>query len=181
MARWGNVDYRQLERLSRKLENMARKCEMDQVITAILNEVGMRALRKVKKRTPVGVYNPNVEFDAHLPQREVDFTTRDGKRVKFTARACTKHVSFVAKTNRTGGQLRRMWQVSNIRKNGETFEIEIFNNVEYAAPVEYGHRLKNGGFVPGKYMMTISMQEIEAIMPKIVDRHVRAALSRMFE
>lgn len=180
MARWGRVDYEQLKRLSTELQRLSNQQEMDAVVTAILNEVGSRALRKVKKRTPVGQYNKQVEFEAHLPQKEVDFTTRDGRRVRFTAKARTKRVSFKPKTGRTGGHLRRMWQISRIKKSGDVFEIEVFNNVEYAPHVEYGHRTRNGGFVQGRYMMAISMQEIEAILPKIADRHVQAAMANLF-
>ncbi len=35
---------------------------------------------------------------------------------------------------------------------------EVFTNVQYAPFVEWGHRLRNGGFYPGKYMMTHAWQ-----------------------
>ena len=39
--------------------------------------------------------------------------------------------------------------------------ITIYNNVEYAAHVEYGHRVRNhrGRFVPGKKMLHRAMQQ----------------------
>ena len=39
-------------------------------------------------------------------------------------------------------------------------------NVEYAEPVEYGHRTRGGkGFVKGKHMMAISLEEVSARLP----------------
>ena len=43
------------------------------------------------------------------------------------------------------GRLRDAWNL-NYRKRGDTYYIEVYNNVEYAEPVEYGHRMKGGGF-----------------------------------
>ena len=38
------------------------------------------------------------------------------------------------------GHLRNAWNLGTIEKRGDTYYIEIYNNVEYAEPVEYGHR-----------------------------------------
>lgn len=66
------------------------------------------------------------------------------------------------------GNLQIGWKKTN-PNNGR---IAIYNNVEYAAPVEFGHRLKNrktkkwittsGGkikFVPGKHMLRDAVQQ----------------------
>ena len=38
--------------------------------------------------------------------------------------------------------------------------------MEYAEPVEYGHRNRGGrGFVPGKHMMELSLEELEQALP----------------
>ena len=36
------------------------------------------------------------------------------------------------------GRLRDAWNLGTIEKRGDTYYIEIYNNVEYAEPVEYG-------------------------------------------
>ena len=55
--------------------------------------------------------------------------------------------------------------------------IEIINPVEYASYVEYGHRTRNHtGWVPGKFMMTISVQEIQSIAPDVLENKVRRFL-----
>lgn len=75
------------------------------------------------------------------------------------------------------GHLRREWHVGNLVKRGDEYYIEVYNNVEYAEAVEYGHRQKPGrfvpaigkrlvnDFVPGKHMMELSLQEVQRHLP----------------
>lgn len=49
-------------------------------------------------------------------------------------------------------------------------EIEIVNPVKYASYVEYGHRTANHkGWVQGRFMLTISEQEIQNIAPNVLE------------
>lgn len=51
------------------------------------------------------------------------------------------------------------------------------NPVEYASYVEYGHRTANHkGWVKGKFMMTISEQELEKIAPKVLENKIKKYL-----
>ena len=60
---------------------------------------------------------------------------------------------------------------------GDTYVIEIVNPVEYASYVEYGHRTANHkGWVKGKFMMTISEQELEKIAPKVLENKIKKYL-----
>lgn len=69
------------------------------------------------------------------------------------------------------GQLRRAWQVGNVLKQGNSYIVEIFNNTEYASYIEYGHRTKNhSGWVEGRFMVTISMREIEKEFPAFLEK-----------
>ncbi|MEW9093946.1 MAG: HK97 gp10 family phage protein [Clostridiaceae bacterium] len=70
-----------------------------------------------------------------------------------------------------GGHLKRNWQVGDVIKQGNSYVVEIFNNVEYASYVEYGHRTRDHkSWVEGRFMATISMQEIERQLPKFLER-----------
>lgn len=63
-------------------------------------------------------------------------------------------------------RLRNAWRVGDIRKRGHEYYIEVYNNVEYAEPVEYGHRKRGGsGVVPGAHMMELSLQEVQKRLP----------------
>lgn len=72
------------------------------------------------------------------------------------------------------GQLRRSWEVGKVEKKGNVYEITIVNPTEYAAYVEYGHRTgKNlDKWVEGRFMMTISMKEIERELPRYLERRM---------
>lgn len=70
------------------------------------------------------------------------------------------------KTPHKTGRLQEGWTVGPIVKKGDTYYIEVYTNVEYAEPVEYGHRTRGGrGFVPGKHMMELSLEELNQALP----------------
>lgn len=70
------------------------------------------------------------------------------------------------KTPRKTGHLQEGWVVGDIRKQGDEYYIEVYNNVEYVEPVEYGHRKRGGkGFVPGHHMMELSLAELAEHLP----------------
>lgn len=67
-------------------------------------------------------------------------------------------------------RLRDGWQVGKIKKNGGVVTIDVFNNVEYAAPVNYGHRTGKRGFKEGVYMLELSIEELNAALPSYLQR-----------
>lgn len=69
------------------------------------------------------------------------------------------------KTPKKTGRLQNSWTVGKIKKNAGGYAIEVYTNVEYAEPLEHGHRTRGGGFVPGVHMMEISLLELEQEMP----------------
>lgn len=84
---------------------------------------------------------------------------------------------------RVGGTLRRGWTIqANIRKVGNVYEVEVINPTEYAAYVEYGHRTSNRqGWVPGRFMMTISADEVERAAPAILEKKLMRMLREAFD
>ncbi len=69
------------------------------------------------------------------------------------------------------GELRRRWDIGEIRKNGDRYEIEIINPMEYSSYVEFGHRTRDHrGWVKGRFMLTISEQELKAQAPELIQR-----------
>ena len=154
MARWGRVDYKQFQDLQKRMEKLQGAAKQE-FFEAAAKELAARLLAKVIKRTPVGKYP--------------------------------------ASTGKKGGTLRRGWTGGNrssglsyaadlpIHKVGNTYEIEIINPVEYSSYVEFGHRTRNhSGWVPGRFMMTISEQEIDIAAPKILERKLTKYLGEMF-
>ena len=55
--------------------------------------------------------------------------------------------------------------------------IEIMNTIEYASYVEYGHRTRgHKGWVPGRFMLTVSEQEVQTIAPKVLEQKIKKYL-----
>lgn len=90
-------------------------------------------------------------------------------------------------SGKTGGTLRRGWTASNksdsfsVKKVGNDYVIEIINPVEYASYVEFGHRTRNHkGWVEGKFMLTISEDEIRNSAPAILEKKLKNYLKGCF-
>ena len=153
MGKNGGVDFRDWEKLKANLE--ASDEQLYLFIESCAKELAARLLAKVVKRTPVGRY-----------------PKRSGKK---------------------GGTLRRGWTggetqkakdyAQSLRVNhfGDTYVIEIVNPTEYASYVEFGHRTRShAGWVQGKFMMTISEQELETAAPAILERKIKKVLGDCF-
>ena len=92
--------------------------------------------------------------------------------------------AVVRRTPVDTGQLRRNWQITGVQRQGNDFLVTIYNNVEYAIFVEHGHRIVvNGatvGFVDGKYMLCIGVEQVAKRMPQILEKHTQALLQEIF-
>lgn len=79
------------------------------------------------------------------------------------------------------GELRRNWQLGHVTKKGSAYEVELYNNTYYASFVEYGHRTGKGltKWVEGRFMMTISMKEVEDYMPKFLEKKQNELLNQL--
>ena len=139
MARLGDFEFGQFKDMGKRFQKALDERVIERWIKEFLLEMAFRAERKIKKRTPVGVYK-----------------------------------------DRTGGHLRRNWKVGSVVKQGNSYIVEIYNNVEYASYVEYGHRTRNHkDWVEGRFMVAISMQEIERELPKFLEKKQMELLNQI--
>lgn len=75
------------------------------------------------------------------------------------------------------GDLRNHWQLEGITREGNALHCWFVNSMDYATHVEYGHAkpYKSGAaegsddWVQGYFMMTITLEEIQAAMPARFD------------
>ena len=186
MARWGNCDYRQLQKLRENLERL-QSADLDKFCLDVSKELAARLLALVIPRTPVGNYKVEVEVTAK----------RDSKRHK-KGDVYTKRIN---PTGKMGGTLRRGWTArteqeaasrggSNnakeyaealpISKQGSTYVVEVINPVHYASYVEFGHRTPGGGWKEGKYFLTISEQQLRGRAPAIIEDKLKKLLRGAF-
>ena len=168
----------ELDRINRNRELFFRTCA---------KELAARLLRKVIKRTPVGV-NP----------RDRGYDISDATYDKYWA-------------GYNGGTLRRGWTARNeaeaasgstpdvmtfvnsleVTKVGNAYVITISNPVKYASYVEVGHRQKVGRYVPaierclkkawvpGQFMLKISEDELRSQAPGILERNIAKWLTKI--
>lgn len=152
MARMGKVDFSELQKFVDKVEKSLDEDQVQLFMEACAKELAARLLTKVIRRTPVGVY-----------------------------------------PDRVGGTLRRGWTAEkqqdvtayvnslNVMHTGDSFTIEIVNPVEYASYVEFGHRTRNHkGWVEGKFMLTISSQEVQQAAPDVLEKKLKRKLGEVF-
>lgn len=84
---------------------------------------------------------------------------------------------YSEKSGKKGGTLKRGWTVNEIRQQGKLYTVDVANIVEYASYVEFGHRTPNHqGWVPGRFMLTISEEELQQIAPKVLESKIRKIL-----
>lgn len=157
MAKWGKFDFSEFENLAKTFKKALDDRVIERFMRDFLLEMAYRAERKIKKRTPENT-----------------------------------------------GLLREKWQVGKVERHGNALVVEIFNPVEYASFVEYGFRSHwvpgywkgktfvydrnaqtgmyvgpKDGWVPGHFMATISMREIEKELPRYLERRTMELLDNI--
>ena len=159
MGKMGRFSAADLKRMQKQLEKIQQAGRADAFAEECAKELADGLLASVVKRTPVGDYSKEIVVTAK----------RDGKKHK-KGEQYTKRVN---PSGRKGGTLRSGWTLGEIRKVGDVYKVDVINNTEYAAYVEYGHRTANHkGWVPGKFMITISEQELQQAAPKILEAKI---------
>lgn len=148
------IDIKGMKKLQKNL-NKLKDEQVQEFIEGVSKELAARLLAKVIKRTPVGQYPKG--------------------------------------SGKMGGTLRRGWtgqknnnaatyaQSLSIQHVGNSYVIEIINPVQYASYVEFGHRTPNhNGWVEGRFMLTISEQELESEAPNIIEKRLKTTLGGLF-
>lgn len=154
MARSGTFNFQDFEKIKNNLEKLNQE-QVDLFIDACAKELAARLLAKVIKRTPVG-----------------DYPNSSGKKGGTLRRGWTggKNSSAVAYADSL-----------TIHHFGDAYVIEIINPVEYASYVEFGHRTVNHkGWVNGRFMLTISEQEIQQAAPAIIEKKLMKQMGELF-
>ena len=77
-------------------------------------------------------------------------------------------------------KLANSWQMK-VTKDGNHYIAEVYNTKLYAWDVEYGHRMGDGRWKRGYFMMTITQTMIKERMNKIGQHHVYEFLEDVFK
>ena len=145
MARWGRCDFSALEKFAKEFQKLS-DTEINNLCVDCSKALAARLLALVIPKTPVGKYPKG-----------------SGKK------GGTLRRGWGAKSGKAGQEYA---QSLTVTKSGNTYMIEIINPVEYASYVEFGHRTAKGGWVEGKYMLTISEEKLRQIAPSVLEKMV---------
>jgi hypothetical protein len=141
----------------------------------------------------------NMDYDELKKLKEQIEKFGDQSQVDEFMKSCAKELAarllakVIKRTPAPTGELRRGWTGGkqtnarvyanslSVNKVGNDYVLEIINPVEYASYVEYGHRTRNHrGWVEGKFMLTISEDEIRNSAPKILEKKLQNYLKGCF-
>ena len=157
-----SVDTHELEAYMHDMMHLQDE-QIEKFFRAAAKELAARLLRKAIKRTPVGQYDDG----------RVGGTLRRG----WTAQT---HEEAAAGSGATDTDVLQYINDLTVEKKGDAYIIEIINPVEYASYVEYGHRTRDHkSFVKGRYMMSISEQEIERDAEGIILQKLERMMSEV--
>ncbi|MEA4972924.1 MAG: HK97 gp10 family phage protein [Candidatus Metalachnospira sp.] len=124
------------------------------------------------------------QFQKNLEKMRADTDKINTEIVKELAARVLREVK--QKTPAVTGELRRNWKVGQAVKKDNYYEVEIYNHVEYAPYVEYGHRQvakgkkKVSGWTQGRFMLKISCDDIQSKAPAIVEKRLKKELEALF-
>ena len=83
------------------------------------------------------------------------------------------------------GELRRKWFITSVRQRCDMFEIEIYNNTEYAPWVENVHRVvvhgETVGWCEGFFMLRLSVTDVERLAPEVIGKRSDEFLKKLME
>lgn len=161
--RWGDVDYKQLQKLRDNLQKL-QDMDLDKFCEDVSKELAARLLALVIPRTPVGQYPRS-----------------SGKKGGTLRRGWTSKTQTDAASRGGSNDAKAYAEALPVRKSGNAYTIEVINPVEYASYVEFGHRTRGGdGWVPGRYFLTLSEQDLERLAPGVIERKLEALLREVF-
>lgn len=160
-----SFDFHEFVELRDKFVKMDK--EFDSFISNFLLQEGLRVLAKTKENTPVDTgYLRNMWQLGDSNYTIQSRVAKSGKnKDKLMVTADRQNVSWKNAT------------VKGVVRKGDNLEITIYNPLEYASFVEYGHRQDAGRYVPvigkrlkkvwvnGHYMATIAIKDVEDKLP----------------
>lgn len=165
MAKWGNCDFSELRKYADKLEKLT-DADINDLCVKCSKELAARLLALVIPRTIVGDYPAS--------SGKVGGTLRRG----WTSKT---HAEAASGKGKNGKPIKEYVASLPVRKVGNYYIIKIINPVEYSPYVEFGHRTRSGGWVDGKYMLTISEERLKQIAPRVLEKMLYQKIREVIE
>lgn len=142
-------DYTQFEEYIGKFENMTKEFE-DWLKTFLLQQAQRCIARTKQRQRGLDLIDTGFMINAWTIGDEAR-AIKKGSNGKFTSDFDSAFANQAS--------------INSVNQVGNSLEITLGNIAEYASFVEYGHSTRNGGWVSGGFMFTISIDEIDRAMP----------------
>ena len=150
-----SADYKQLSKFAKDLERL-NGTQKEEFLQACCKELAARLLQKVIRKT--------------MEYSDTGTLVRGWTVDTHEEAASGKNVSYKEWCNAV-----------EVRKQGNTYILNVTNPVRYASYVEYGHRTSNGaGWVEGKFTLTVSEAELNAVTDGILAKKLRKFIKEVF-
>lgn len=199
MGTMGKFTASDLKKLQKQL-NQIQAGNVNGFVEACAKELAARLLAKVIKRTPVGDYSQEVKTVAKRSSKNHIKGAVYTKRVNPSGKVGgTLRRGWIARSHEeaangkgrpSASEAKAYADSLKIRRSGNLLVIDIINPVSYATYVEYGHRQTPGkyipaigkrlkkGWVPGRFMLTISERELQEIAPSVLEAKIKQFLRK---
>ena len=151
-----DFDYSQFEEYVKNFEKATD--EFDNFLRKFLLQMAYRVIARVRPRTPVDTGFLRESWFVGDEAKVI----KEGNDGKFTSNYSS---AFASKAS-----------LDSVKVKGNTLEIEIGNIAEYASFIEFGHAYENGKWYQGKFMLTISIDEIQQQIPKRFEQEFKKFL-----
>ncbi|WP_312071073.1 HK97 gp10 family phage protein [Anaerotignum propionicum] len=77
--------------------------------------------------------------------------------------------------------IRAGWSIGDVRYEGGSYSIEVYNSCIYANSVEWGYLAKDGRtLIPGRFMLHLSEEELRQDADKVIEEKLMEVLRRGF-
>ena len=152
-----SANYKELSEFAKNLERL-NATQKEEFMQACCKELAARLLQKVINKT------------------------KEYSKTNTLVRGWTVATHEEAASGKTVGYKEWCDKV-NVRRQGNTYILDIINPVNYASYVEYGHRTKNNagvGWVEGKFTLTVAEAEINAVTDGILAKKLRKFIKEAF-
>ncbi|WP_022795770.1 HK97 gp10 family phage protein [Bavariicoccus seileri] len=154
MSKSATFDFSEFEAFAKNFHKQAYEANAKEFLIGALELIGDNTLRVVKSKTPEGHYGTTI-FRAVGERNNKKLIVFEGDS-----------------QGKTGGNLRRSWEVTEVKYSGKTFFIQVINPEDYASFVEDGHRGlgKKTKWVEGEHMLELTLEKIENQIPRLVKK-----------
>nr|DAH24425.1 MAG TPA: putative tail component [Caudoviricetes sp.] len=182
-----------LKEFADRLETLAYGSTRDEFFLGCVNDLSNRLLAKTVKRTPTGPGVFVLATDKQVKRGKNLYSSQQKTDKKGVAHWSIEKtgkrapgVKLIKKAR--GGWLKQGWKSTEAKGGARRYSARVYNPVEYASYVEYGHRQHVGQFVPvlgkrlkrawipGQHMMGKSLAELNKQAGDILQRRLDAWL-----